>query len=749
MSDTSDKRNDQTQTENEASRLSRREFLQTSVKSAGIAAFGATALGASSLSEITAESAHAAVAGRNAARTKPNPRLATLLNIDPATAVDTWVEPWVWRPDDWPGRQLNLIVVENAAPVAITGTGFENLRPLLFSYGGITPGPTIRMRGDQTLALELRNLLGLDDGKTIVGPYPDPNALPPGVDQSDIPQDAQADWCLGEHTNGVHSAHTTNLHTHGLHVRPGLNPDGSVSDNIILRVMPQADFEARENSPDPDCRFLRINEQVGDANYEFRLGNIGNTGEPHPPGTHWYHPHSHGATHNQVASGMAGFLIIEGDVDEAVNMQLAHTPNPNPQTPTGPFNYRERLIFMQRVNPGTTAQDPDGIGGVRPAATFPTVNGSFQPKVMVMNPGAIERWRVLNGSVDGRGYVRFAVLKGDITLCENEQLGMLSGNGNCTPIDTETFESLKRPLYQLAMDGVTLVRPNSQGGYEYFVKSLNFNAPPNPLNLQATDTPQQRIEKIAACYANAENVRAAYNRPNEVLLAPANRTDLFFVAPQLTGGESYAVYTLVAQFDILHNDNYEKQLRQRVAQGNNQLPNWPGDTIVAVVVVKGEPVKGGPIDATALPPVPDYLIPISDQALQVRTTQEAAARGVDINAFRTRTITYSGWGNADFPLIEVPPDTPAKYPELFDITYGPITAGSGQMVILPPNIRTMSIDGRKFDPEDPIHPKMWLDSAEEWAVYNNSLTLWHDGTSSAWPSHVAGRSPVPTRNAWG
>lgn len=64
----------------------------------------------------------------------------------------------------------------------------------------------------------------------------------------------------------MHAVHVTNLHTHGLHVRPGLNPDGSVSDNIILRIMPQADFRAREASG-PECRFLRVNEQVGEANY--------------------------------------------------------------------------------------------------------------------------------------------------------------------------------------------------------------------------------------------------------------------------------------------------------------------------------------------------------------------------------------------------------------------------------------------------------------------------------------------------
>ena len=92
-------------------------------------------------------------------------------------------------------------MVENAAPVAITGTGFENLRPLLFSYGGITPGPTVRMRGDETLSLKLRNLLGLDAGETIVGPYPDPNELPPGVEGAGILGQARPDWCLGEHTN--------------------------------------------------------------------------------------------------------------------------------------------------------------------------------------------------------------------------------------------------------------------------------------------------------------------------------------------------------------------------------------------------------------------------------------------------------------------------------------------------------------------------------------------------------------------
>ena len=36
----------------------------------------------------------------------------------------------------------------------------------LFSYGGISPAPTIRVRGDGVLRIKLRNVLGLDEGVT-------------------------------------------------------------------------------------------------------------------------------------------------------------------------------------------------------------------------------------------------------------------------------------------------------------------------------------------------------------------------------------------------------------------------------------------------------------------------------------------------------------------------------------------------------------------------------------------------------
>ena len=46
-----------------------------------------------------------------------------------------------------------------------------------------------------------------------------------------------------------------------------------------------------------------------------------------------------------------------------------------------------------------------GPGAARARLAPPTaINGGFSPTVMFMRPGAVERWRVLNASVDGRGF---------------------------------------------------------------------------------------------------------------------------------------------------------------------------------------------------------------------------------------------------------------------------------------------------------------------------------------------------------
>src|SRR5690606_13322173 len=73
--------------------------------------------------------------------------------------------------------------------------------------------------------------------------------------------------------------------------------------------------------------------------------------------------------------------------------------------------------------------------------------------------------------------------------------------------------------------------------------------------------------------------------------------------------------------------------------------------------------------------------------------------------FRTRTITYSGWGSADFPLVTTEGDSEtarnfrafverdqANGGELEQLIYAAIP-DSSEYVLLAPNIRTMAISG--------------------------------------------------------
>ncbi len=81
----------------------------------------------------------------------------------------------------------------------------------------------------------------------------------------------------------------TNLHFHGLHVSPAGN-----SDNVFLEIPP------------------------GEAlTYEVEIP------KDHPAGTFWYHPHYHGLVGKQVFLGLAGPLVIRGELDRVPEVAAA------------------------------------------------------------------------------------------------------------------------------------------------------------------------------------------------------------------------------------------------------------------------------------------------------------------------------------------------------------------------------------------------------------------------------------------
>lgn len=142
----------------------------------------------------------------------------------------------------------------------------------------------------------------------------------------------------------------TNLHYHGLHVSPTGN-----SDNPFLHIAPGEQFE-----------------------YELTLP------PHHPAGLFWYHPHLHGYVAEQVFAGLAGLLVVRGELDEIPEVKAA----------------TEEFLVLQDF----AIDDEGNIPAPHPMwqmwgreGTVLTVNGQLNPTLTVPEQGLL-RLRILNAS---------------------------------------------------------------------------------------------------------------------------------------------------------------------------------------------------------------------------------------------------------------------------------------------------------------------------------------------------------------
>lgn len=772
--------------------IDRRRFLKLGASGAVVSVAAGCSIGSTKPSnDVTAPPA----SGGNSAD-QANQKAPDIDDVaNPASMrAESWQEPWTWRPEDWKGEHLDLNVLRNQNPGPSLSSG--TARPSLYSYNGISPAPTIRMSSTGELRIKVRNMMGRNEDNVPIGHAPDmfefkesfrmeicalveeqvrggdplnPRRCPARMFPEQVFQKLNVQtrpaWNIGNHINGEHAAHTTNLHTHGLHVSPDTNSDGSHSDNIFLRIIPTDDWKSRVDLMGSETGVLAEYEFVGQLDYKLELSfKRGGKEIPHPPGTHWYHPHSHGSTHNQVASGMAGFLIVEGDVDEAINMAMCGERRPDPETSSGPYDYRERLVFIQRVESGS--QDLDA-GPKKQRLRFPpltAVNGVKEVAMFRMRPGAVERWRVINGSVDGAGTKRFMVLEGQFVQMENriwrvvEDKTSADGEENAkrrlVEVSEQDFEDYKVDIQQLSMDGITLVSINN-GKAEHRIRDLSrMNAgTENPFARKPEAGESAALSGLKAfqsVFKDGDSLRRSFIRPNEVYLTNANRADIFFKAPVDSAGK---VFTVFAKEAHIHSDNLQETLQKQSVDPGFRAFRPLFDVAVAYIHVNGKPVEGGDFEIQSLnrhlPEVPSLLQPVSADELSVPAA-EAALTGVKAGAKRCRTLSYSGTGGTAFPVIPVPEGFAKKHAGLENALWVDI---DGTKILAPNRTGTMGINpefdlietpepgpARKFSPHDPKHPKMLLDTAEEWVVYNCSQVLWSHSDKTRFPQAGAYRT---------
>jgi FtsP/CotA-like multicopper oxidase with cupredoxin domain len=194
-----------------------------------------------------------------------------------------------------------------------------------YTYDGGLPGSTWVLDPGDTLRIELVNDL------------PPLHGVPPVVDM-----DRPHEWT------------TTNLHTHGMHVSPA-----GAGDNVFVTIQPGARHH-----------------------YEVELP------ANHPGGLFWYHPHRHGGVTQQVRGGMAGLIVVRGDLDYVPEVRAA----------------AERVMVIQGLELDDDFRLPDPI-------PYPTATEAFYPRTQIlypingvlnptihMHPGEVQRWRMLNAA---------------------------------------------------------------------------------------------------------------------------------------------------------------------------------------------------------------------------------------------------------------------------------------------------------------------------------------------------------------
>ena len=122
------------------------------------------------------------------------------------------------------------------------------------------------------------------------------------------------------------------------------------------------------------------------------------------PGTQWYHAHKHGSTALNVANGMTGAFIIEGQYDDDLHKFYKS-------------GLQEQVLLIQQLssapfpltNPAT--KGPKSVG--RPPLS---VNGRLNP-VVKMRPGEVQLWRIINGAFRDATEFQYFTQQGSTTAC--------------------------------------------------------------------------------------------------------------------------------------------------------------------------------------------------------------------------------------------------------------------------------------------------------------------------------------------
>jgi FtsP/CotA-like multicopper oxidase with cupredoxin domain len=194
-------------------------------------------------------------------------------------------------------------------------------------------------------------------------------------DANDTSRTCKVATVVQQAPNCFHGPEVTNVHFHGSHVSPQPH-----SDFVLLSL-----YSENQQTPPPPVPGDDPTIAIGTYQYD-----VAPFPWNQPPGTHWYHPHKHGSTAAQLFNGMAGALLIGGELDDFLYARYGVDPRRWRQ-----LTRFEKVMVVHQIFPDAAFfQNGKKPPGYPP---YPLVNGQLIPTIH-MRYGEVQRWRFVSAT---------------------------------------------------------------------------------------------------------------------------------------------------------------------------------------------------------------------------------------------------------------------------------------------------------------------------------------------------------------
>ncbi len=288
---------------------------------------------------------------------------------------------------------------------------------------------------------------GHDTGHAMASPHDGAGRHGPPMPDGEPPP---ADDCTCVDPDGATCEHmfdfnVTNLHAHGSHVRPDFARGGDACAPTTVDGLTYAcrdcDADVCDGDPSDDACYhgdnvLNVVKPGEGAQYRWDLDEDG----LHHTGMQWYHPHIHGTTAIQVASGAAGAIMVRGALDALPGIADARERLMVFSTPSIGDNGFTPLPEGTACTDETLTFDDFSILSATDSLQYNIINGQHRPR-LITPPGQVERWQFVHAG-----------------FLDEVYLGLFRGtDGDCS--DWSTADADTRQLIQIGRDGLILPQP--------------------------------------------------------------------------------------------------------------------------------------------------------------------------------------------------------------------------------------------------------------------------------------------------